>query len=121
MRQHPTTWQGAAPALAAVAVVLGLGACGNMVDARRAGLTVVNDTDRAVEVRYRENPKGEVLAGATKDLVFGIGCRGDLVDAVTEDGTLVAQPTGDLCDGDTWTIEQSDLVPGPEPSPSPTS
>lgn len=118
MRDHLRALRGP---VAALVVALGLGACGNWVDARRAGLDVVNNTDQSVTVRHRERQRGEVLPGTTKELVFGIGCRGDEVDAITEDGTLVAYPTGDLCDGDTWTIEQSDLVPAPEPTPSPTS
>jgi hypothetical protein len=121
MRQGNTARRSAralTAAVAALAMSLTLASC--IFDAQQNGLTVVNNTSEDLTIRDMGQRRGDVPKGTTRDLVFGTGCNGG-IDAITSDGSQVAKPPDELCDGDTWTIEQSDLVPTPEPSPSPTS
>lgn len=46
-------------------------------------------------------------------------CYSD-ASAVTKDGTLIAENPGKLCQGDTWVIEPTDLVPVEDASKTPT-
>ncbi len=83
-------------------------------------VTFVNHTDRDLRIYVSVDPQASVAAGDTVAATIGGGggCESD-VTAVTEDGRLVADSPDKLRQGDTWTIEQSDLVPAPDPSPTP--
>lgn len=123
MGRKRTTTRAPLRTAAALGAVLTLGGC-VFIDDRGMQITVANRTDQTLVVRVLDHPQGTVAPGTSKDLVpaQAPGCLAvDVLDAITEDDALVADHPSTACDGDTWTIEQSDLVPGPEPSPSPTS
>lgn len=104
---------------AALGAALTLGGC-NFLDAQGMTFTVVNNTDQKLEVRLAGQPQAPVN-GHDSVVVYNASpsciAAGQL-DATTEDGEFVANHPTKACDGETWTIEQSDLVPAPEPSPS---
>jgi len=86
-------------------------------------VTFVNHTDLDLTIYVSVDPRASVPAGeeVTAD-IDGRGCS-HYVTAMTEDGRFVAEPPGELCSKDTWTIEQSDLLPAPDdarPSQSPS-
>lgn len=99
-------------------------------------ITVTNQTDEELTVRLNGKIKKPVAAGATTD-VLGLGSpSGCLIGGVTATtgapvapdwspapGSLEATMPTPICDGDTWVIEHSDLVPIDDaertPTPSP--
>jgi hypothetical protein len=109
-------------ALTLTASALTLSGCENA--SRFLEVTFINHTDRDLRIYVSVDPRASVAAGDTVTATIGSGgggaCESD-VKASTEDGRFVAEAPGPLCQGDTWTIEQSDLLPAPVTSPSPTS
>ena len=100
-----------------------LGGCGLIMGEDLHGLTitVTNHTDRDLTVQIGGSPSGYVDAGATASVELSrVDCLPN-VNAVTEDKSLAALHPGEVCEGDTWVIEQDDLVPYDEIFPTSSS
>lgn len=103
---------------ATATLVLGVAAAFLLVGCEDTGrfleVTFVNHTDTDLRIYVSVDPRASVPAGQTVTAdIDGRGCS-NYVSARTEDGAFVAEPPGELCSKDTWTIEQSDLVPVPD-------
>ena len=111
LRVSPTRG-GAALVLAAV---LPLAGCGLIMgeDLDPWTFTVTNHTSVDLDVWHSRTDLGVVAAGASED--FGFSRARDTcypgVTARTDDESSIAILEGDVCEGDTWVVEQSDLVP----------
>ena len=100
-----------------------LGGCGLIMGEDLHGLTitVTNKTDYDLQVQKGGTLRGFVDAGASATVEFPrVECTPG-ANAVTEDKSLAALHSGDVCDGDTWVIEQDDLVPYDQVFPTPSS
>jgi len=91
-----------------------LGGCGLIMGEDLHGLTitVTNNTDYDLVVEHGGTPG--VVVGAHETAVAELPIRVDcthVANVVTEDKSLAALHPGEVCDGDTWVIEQDDLVP----------
>lgn len=78
--------------------------------------TVTNNTKDKLTVEWIGHAVGRVESGDTQDVELGTrqsGCAAGGVTAGFEDGQLVATMPAPICEGDTWVIEESDLVPAP--------
>jgi hypothetical protein len=75
-------------------------------------ITVTNHTPQDLTIRLSGSRLADVAAGATNRV--GVS-RADAcapgVNAITSDETRIALYDGEACEGDTWVIESSDLVP----------
>ena len=112
-------------AAASLLAALTLGGCSQILGEDLDGLTitVTNHTHDELTIRLHEDPFANVGADATAD-VHHLGAKGSCiiggVTAATDGATLVATMPTPICDGDTWVIEPSDLVPTEDASPTPT-
>jgi hypothetical protein len=99
----------------ALAAVLPLGGCGLIMGEHLDPwtFTVTNQTSADLDVWHSGTDLGSVAAGASED--FGFSRAKDTcypgITARTGDESSIAILDGAVCEGDTWVIEQSDLVP----------
>jgi hypothetical protein len=115
-------------------VVLGplvLAGCG-LGNPPRADLAITNDTDEPLAINEESSPpRYTIVPGETHGFALG-GVEGSCVEwtlhATTVDGVEASRIGEPVCDGDRWTISQSELddarldagTPAPPPSPSST-
>ena len=101
-----------------------LGGCGLIMgeDLHVLTITVTNNTDRDLRMQQGGTPSGLVGAHETgaAELPTSEECTPS-ANAVTEDKSLAVLHPGEVCDGDTWVIEQDDLVPYDQVFPTPSS
>lgn len=107
-----------------VASTLLLGGCGLIMGEDLHGLTitVTNNTGDDLRMQQGGTPSGLVGAHETAaaELPTSEECATG-VNAVTDDKSLAALHPGEVCDGDTWVIEQDDLVPYDQVFPTSSS
>ncbi|MCV2396260.1 hypothetical protein OEB99_18270 [Actinotalea sp. M2MS4P-6] len=82
-------------------------------------MTVTNHTTHDLTIRLGGSRLADVPAGDSGEV--SVAPRGECVNtdgsinAITDDGSMVAalaaSPNGEVCEGDTWVVEQSDLLP----------
>jgi hypothetical protein len=90
---------------------------------RSLQVTVTNNTASKLIIRVGGTPGPRIEAGQTEVEQLptsSSSCEGN-INAITEFGAEIAIHTGELCHGDTWVIDQSDLVPIEDTTYAPSS
>jgi hypothetical protein len=91
--------------LLVLAVTCGLAGC--VVDPVRGALTVRNETSTTVEIHHGEAVVQTVRPGGRQQITLGDAgeCLDWDLEAVGEDGAVVASLEPPICDEDVWTVE----------------
>lgn len=90
--------------LLVLASACGLAGC--VVDPVRGALTVRNETSATIEIRHGEAVVQTVRPEGKQQITLRDAdeCLDWHLDAVAEDGAVVASLEAPICDGDVWTV-----------------